>query len=511
MKPQLDPVDIPCSVLGNQHFARDLILKLFNPIPGASEASSGQTHHVHTINDVADNDLRNTDDCEQPLKQPGHAQRDSTGDLGSSRDLDQRWGTEIIQHIDADMEPARRKIRDKSSGKPTRDTQFMPDLLMTGTAPIGAKQVLLTPCIWFFCGSLWCKRIVKKVTQDLEWPKLLGIGECRFQVGGAVLAAYEDKATETKDSGLKLNLEHGIRLSDQFTAYLHIQDPTTLPISTTIGLPCCATITQNDKILTQKLSRVAGIAKVVVTSFGVSIKFLGLTTCHNLVDACIDSLREGLLGIPLESHHDPQPPSEGICETTDPDSDADSDYYSDDASDNFTNEEAVYENLHTVEDSGSFSDLDWINVSESAGGTFIGLTFGSLKGQIPYRRPLTPGYIEPPGTDLAVFALPLEMLSDVYNTYRDQSGKLINVESHLMDDELGTDEVFLINDLGAVSSAYPLAGTMQFYIRGKGLETIRLKCTQPLEALLKVFITFKKLHFSYYQLAKDGTAAYFGT
>ncbi|KUI58605.1 hypothetical protein VP1G_05902 [Cytospora mali] len=396
-------------------------------------------------------------------------------------DLDQLWRTEISQHIDADMEPARRKIRDKSSGKSTRDTQFMPDLLMTGTAPIGAKQVMLTPCIWFFCGSLWCKRIVKKVTQDLEWPKLFGIRECRFQVGGAVLAAYEDKATETKDSGLKLNLEHGIRLSDQFTAYLHIQDPTTLPISTTIGLPCCATITQNDKILTQKLSRVAGIAKVVVTSFGISIKFLGLTTCHNLVDACIDSLREELLGIPPESHHDPLT-SDGIhtYEATDTDSDADSDYYSDGASDKFTTEEAAYETLHTIENFGSFSDLDWINVSESAGGTFIGLTFGSEKGQIPYWRPSTPGFIEPPGTDLAVFALPLELLSDVYNTYRDQSGKLINVESHLMDDELGTDEVFIINDLGAVSSAYPLAGTMHFYIRGKSLETVRLKCTQPL-------------------------------
>lgn len=384
--------------------------------------------------------------------------------------LSQLWTTEIFPRIDEDMEPARNRIRDKASGKPTRDTLCMPDLLMTGIAPMGAKQVLLTPCIWFFCGSLWCKKIVKEVARDLDWLGLYAIDDCRFEVGGAVLAASEDKPTGQEDGreGLQLDLEHGIRLYDQFTAYLHIQDPDSIPQRSAIGLACCATVTHHDTIISQKLARVAGIVEAE-SHLRQDPVFVGLTTCHNLIDACFDSTHRETMEAPQPMNPDTEPSSDD--DETNADTDIDSDAYSDSSScadEGFKNEDSAI-----LGKSSSFSDVKWMNVSLDVAGTFVGFDLGS---STPTRHTKD---TQLPVADLAVFKLPRHQ-SRAYNTYRDPTGELIELESHLGDKELGSDEVSIVNGWGAVSPAYPLAGPMHLCIRGEVLETVRLRCTKPL-------------------------------
>lgn len=344
---------------------------------------------------------------------------------------------------------------------------------MTGIAPIGAKQVLLAPCVWFFCGSPWCRNIVKRVAQDLAWLGLYGIHDCRFELGGAVLAASQEESTSLKDWSLDIKLEHGIRLSDQFTTYLHIQDPDNSSEKSAIGLLCCATVTQNGTIISQKLASVAGVLEVEGLSCG-KIS-LGLTTCHNLVDACIDPLyQDHTLGGSTKSHHDIMP-TQGTRETTDADSFEDSDEDNDEDSDDdcFT-DGFEDETLATTQKTISVTNSKWTNVSRSVSGSFVGFKFGPLTQQQPGWTSTRPFETK----DLAVFKLPPE--GAFYNTYRKPPGTLISIKSHLSDDHLGLDEVLIINDLEAVTQAYPLVGTMHFCIRGEILETVRLKYIQPL-------------------------------
>lgn len=383
--------------------------------------------------------------------------------------LNQLWDTEILDHIDKDMEPARRKIRSKSNCKTTMDTMFTSDLLMTGTAQIGAKQVLLTPCIWFFCGSRWCRRIVKEVAKDMDWPKLYGIQQdCKYEVGGPVLAAHEDGPTSHEEGGLQLDLEHGIHLSDHFRAYLHVQDPDSLRERTAVGLACCATITQDHTIISQKLARVAGIVEMENID-GSEKTCFGLTTCHHLVNANIEPSHEEFQINSQESSCDTVPSQENH-ETTyaesDVDSDVDSDDYSDEAS--FT---VGFEphSSPSIRKTNPLSDVRWINVSQCVGGDFAGLNVGCSTSK-------RPGL---PVADLAVFKLPLLQHDFDYNTYRNPSGNPIRLD-FCLSDTLGSDEVYIINDTAAACLAYPLSGPMHFCIRGEILETVRVKCAKPL-------------------------------
>ncbi|ROW17255.1 hypothetical protein VPNG_01008 [Cytospora leucostoma] len=381
--------------------------------------------------------------------------------------VDHSWNGYISHSVNQDMDAARKRIRDKSSGKPTKETQFMPDLLMTGIAQMGAKRVLLTPCVWFFCGSLWCKRIVKSAARDLKWLDLYGIHECRFQVGGAVLAAYEDEAKELRHWGPQLKHEHGIQLfDDQYKGYLHIEDSK----ESAIGLSCCSTVTQNDTIISQKLAIVAGVVDVETLSHTIR---LGFTTGHNLAEACIDKLQEDIFEkdrgtIPTQEH------CVDVYDGADGDSDAESGVDSDEYSDNcsFTDENATSVPNRDIE----IQATKWLDVSQNASGTFAGFDFGYY----PNSRPPSPARSQLLSeTDLAVFELPVA--HGDYNTYRNPYGVLINITSHITYDELGSDEVFIINALEVVTEAYPLPGPMYFNIRGRPLRTVRLKCKYPLD------------------------------
>ncbi|KAK7746817.1 hypothetical protein SLS53_002005 [Cytospora paraplurivora] len=293
----------------------------------------------------------------------------------------------------------------------------------------------------------------------------------KYQVGGPMLATYEVEAKGNDNWGLQqLKLEHGLRLYDQFTVYLHIQDPESLPEPTAIGLTCCATVTQNDTIISQRLARVAGV--VEVEDIRHNQIHLGMTTGHNLVDVCIDELQNAYVPkdqydtLPSQEIHDAADANSGM------DSDVDSDDYSDESSSQaFSLISVIDQRIVSV------PGLKWINVSQSTGGTFAGFKFGPLTMSTPRWRPIMPGTIELPVADLTVFKLP--QVRD-YNSYRDPSGKLIKITSHLDDDDIGTDEVFIIKDIGLATPAYPLAGTMHFSIRGSYMKTIRLNCRQPL-------------------------------
>ncbi|KAL1864721.1 hypothetical protein Daus18300_007523 [Diaporthe australafricana] len=96
----------------------------------------------------------------------------------------------LIQRLEMDLKVAFGKIRAKSHRKPGRESSLFINMRMSGTLEHGATKVKLKPCIWFFCGSRWCRKIIEKDLKKLSWRL-----PCGLQIvdkGGPLLAASDD-------------------------------------------------------------------------------------------------------------------------------------------------------------------------------------------------------------------------------------------------------------------------------------------------------------------------------
>lgn len=69
---------------------------------------------------------------------------------------------------------------------------------MSGLRVNNSATIKLRPCIWFFCGSKWCQRIIEKDVKELVWLRPYGI-QYSLQ-GGPVLAAHT--CTDMEDDPL---------------------------------------------------------------------------------------------------------------------------------------------------------------------------------------------------------------------------------------------------------------------------------------------------------------------
>lgn len=204
-----------------------------------------------------------------------------------------RWLQTIKQQIHIDLQPARDEIKAQCNSKSSDETMFNYKLFMVGKADQGATDVLLGPRVWFFFGSKWCKRIVKKVLADLKWLQSWGIDGCEIEVGGPIFlaAGADDQTLDDELRNLNLDLGEGIELSNGYTAYLHVQipRPSNFAVSA-MGLLCCSTLAQNGTIVSRKLSRMGGMVEVWCENKSTDDNRtrLGVTTAHNLVDSWLD-------------------------------------------------------------------------------------------------------------------------------------------------------------------------------------------------------------------------------
>lgn len=120
--------------------------------------------------------------------------------------LEEEEITDIIQRLEMDLKAAFGKIKAKSHRKPSRESSLIIDMRMSGELERGLTKVKLKPCIWLFCGSRWCRKIVEKDIKKLNWRL-----PCDIQIvdeGGplGLLAASDDSGlddcrTDTSQSG----------------------------------------------------------------------------------------------------------------------------------------------------------------------------------------------------------------------------------------------------------------------------------------------------------------------
>lgn len=110
--------------------------------------------------------------------------------------LEEEEITDIIQRLEMDLKAAFGKIKAKSHRKPSRESSLIIDMRMSGELERGLTKVKLKPCIWLFCGSRWCRKIVEKDIKKLNWRL-----PCDIQIvneGGplGLLAASDDSGLD---------------------------------------------------------------------------------------------------------------------------------------------------------------------------------------------------------------------------------------------------------------------------------------------------------------------------
>ncbi|KAK2606899.1 hypothetical protein N8I77_005621 [Diaporthe amygdali] len=98
--------------------------------------------------------------------------------------------SDLIQHLETDLKAALGKIKAKSHRKPWKESSLIINMRMSGALEDGATKVKLKPCIWLFCGSRWCRKIIEKDLKKLNWRLPCGIQI--VDKGGPLLAASED-------------------------------------------------------------------------------------------------------------------------------------------------------------------------------------------------------------------------------------------------------------------------------------------------------------------------------
>lgn len=98
--------------------------------------------------------------------------------------------SDLIQHLETDLKAALGKIKAKSHRKPWKESSLIINMRMSGALEDGATKVKLKPCIWLFCGSRWCRKIIEKDVKKLNWRLPCGIQI--VDKGGPLLAASED-------------------------------------------------------------------------------------------------------------------------------------------------------------------------------------------------------------------------------------------------------------------------------------------------------------------------------
>lgn len=421
----------------------------------------------------------------EPVPKKRRLYRADAEEIRPGGQLYDRWLGTIKQQIHMDMEPARDQIKAQCNGKSSEETSFNYNLFMAGRAAPGATEVLLTPCVWFFCGSKWCKRIVKKVMKDLKWLRSWGIGECEAEVGGPIFLAsgVNDQAFDDELRHLDLDLVNGVQLPNGFTAYLHLQTP--FFIVSAMGLLCCSTVTRNEKIVSRKLSRVGGVVYAQRRNGGPDAEeiCLGVTTAHNLAEAWLEDSateRSTSQGDELDSSDESEDDTPSDEELSDCGGESplqtNSDHW------------LKRRRQRSYSPSNTEAFTTWWNVSGNMAGNFLGTEFGSLHGQSSNLdttiMDLTPVEI----SDVLVFEIPGYLsLKNCYNTSSFQDTTAIDRfydfvapgPSSLPDME-PPEKVFVIKDQTTALGAEVIPETFQLYVRGESLETTRLKVSKPL-------------------------------
>lgn len=122
---------------------------------------------------------------------------------------------DILQRLNIDLTLACARIRAKSLRKPRNEDMVMIDMRMAGTPARGSTKVTLKPCIWVFCGSKWCQKIVQRDVKALNW---LGPYEVHFvRKGGPLLSADRTCSVGASDDALLVHQSPEACLRDDQT------------------------------------------------------------------------------------------------------------------------------------------------------------------------------------------------------------------------------------------------------------------------------------------------------
>lgn len=151
--------------------------------------------------------------------------------------LEEEEITDIIERLEMDLKAAFGKIKAKSHRKPSRESSLIIDMRMSGELQRGLTKVKLKPCIWLFCGSKWCRKIVEKDIKKLNWRL-----PCDIQIvdeGGplGLLAASDDSGLDDCRSDTSYSAADSETFSNAETDVYNTirrQGPQASPVS----LPC---------------------------------------------------------------------------------------------------------------------------------------------------------------------------------------------------------------------------------------------------------------------------------
>ncbi|KAG8165529.1 hypothetical protein KVR01_004081 [Diaporthe batatas] len=119
---------------------------------------------------------------------------------------------QIFRRLEIDLTHALSKIRAKSCNKPRNEGMVMIDMRMAGTPARGSTKVTLRPCIWIFCGSKWCQKIVERDVKALNWLESHNV-RC-VRKGGPLLATDPESSAGDLDQPLGSHRSPAERLRD---------------------------------------------------------------------------------------------------------------------------------------------------------------------------------------------------------------------------------------------------------------------------------------------------------
>lgn len=112
----------------------------------------------------------------------------------------------LIERLEIDLEAALGRIKAKSQRKPWKESRLFIDIRMSGTLEQNSSKVKLKPCVWFFCGSKWCRKIVERDVKGLLWLRQY---PTHYAIKGGPLLAVYAKQTDTDSETVKSALREG--------------------------------------------------------------------------------------------------------------------------------------------------------------------------------------------------------------------------------------------------------------------------------------------------------------
>ena len=181
-----------------------------------------------------------------------------------------KWKDRVENRLWTDMHEYQKKMKRPKKGRESIPGLSL-ELRMSGYIENGSRMVRLFPRIWILYDQEKWKKSLQKFVKELDWLDGEGFGPVEIRKGCPKLATMEPS---TLIDGPILDLSQAFRLTDEFALHLHVEQSQG---PSACGLICCASITKNGILETQRFSRLGGVMRV-------GGELWALTAAHSLLE-----------------------------------------------------------------------------------------------------------------------------------------------------------------------------------------------------------------------------------